>query len=170
MENKKAILISIKKEWWDKIKTGQKKIELRKTAPKKLEGTCTCYVYVPEEKAACGQFVLQGVAPVQPGEILEQNSCVSVEQQKEYRGDGTLYGWLIKMPVEYECKFDLHKLLGVKRPPQSWQYCRQICDSVFQVGASNRMLALTFSEKTEKSLYKIKKLWYYIFTLLLNSK
>ena len=118
-----AILISIKKQWWDKIKTGQKKIELRKTAPKKLEGTCTCYVYVPEEKAVCGQFVLQGVAPVQPSEELEQTSQVPIEKQIEYKGEGTLYGWLIAMPAEYTCKFDLKKLLGVSRPPQSWQYC-----------------------------------------------
>ena len=119
-----AILISIRQQWWDKIKTGQKKIELRKTAPKQLEGTCTCYVYVPELKAIVGQFLLAGVAPVQPGEILEQNSCVSIEQQIKYKGDGILYGWLIKMPVEYTCKFALQKLLGVSRPPQSWQYCR----------------------------------------------
>ncbi len=121
----KAILISIRKEWWDKIKTGQKKIELRKTAPKQLKGTCTCYVYVPEEKAVCGQFVLQGVAPVQPSEELVQTSCVSIEQQEEYKGEGTLYGWLIAMPAHYECKFDIKKLFNVKRPPQSYQYVEE---------------------------------------------
>lgn len=124
MENKKAILISIRKEWWDKIKCGKKKIKLRKTAPKRLEGTCTCYVYVPEEKAVVGQFFLAAVAPVQPGEQLVQTSCVSIEQQVQYKGEGTLYGWLIAMPAEYTCKFNLTKLLGVKRAPQSWQYCR----------------------------------------------
>ena len=120
----KAILISIRKEWWDKIKTGRKKIELRKTAPKKLEGTCTCYVYVPEYKAIVGQFLLAGVALVQPSEELEQTSQVPIEKQIEYKGDGSLYGWLIAMPAEYTCKFNLTKLLGVKRAPQSWQYCR----------------------------------------------
>ena len=118
-----AILISIKKEWWDKIKCGKKKIELRKTAPKQLEGTCTCYVYVPEEKAVVGQFFLAAVAPVQPSEELEVTSCVSEAKQEEYKGDGTLYGWLIAMPAEYNYRFDLHKMLGVKRAPQSWQYC-----------------------------------------------
>lgn len=76
------------------------------------------------KKAVCGQFFLAAVAQVQPGEMLEQTSCASMEQQIEYKGNGTLYGWLIKMPAEYENKFDLHKLLGVKRPPQSWQYCK----------------------------------------------
>lgn len=125
MENSKAILISIKKEWWDKIKTGQKKIELRKSKPQQLENrSCTCYVYVPEQKAVVGHFFLAAVVPVQPSEQLEQTSCVSLEQQIEYQGTGTLYGWLIKMPAEYNYSFDLHKMLGVKRAPQSWQYCR----------------------------------------------
>ena len=119
-----AILISIKKQWWDKIKTREKKIDLRKTMPKDFKDSCTCYVYVPEYKAICGQFVLQGVAPVQPSTELEWTSCVSFEKQIEYKGNGILYGWLISMPTEYTCKFNLNKLLGVKRAPQSWQYCK----------------------------------------------
>ena len=81
-------------------------------------------MYVPEEKAVCGQFFLAAVAPVQPSEELETTTCVSIEKQIEYQGNGTLYAWLIKMPAEYNYKFNLHKLLGVKRPPQSWQYCK----------------------------------------------
>lgn len=121
---KKAILISLRKEWWDKIVSREKKIELRKTAPKQISGTTICYVYVPEEKSVIGQFILQGVAQVQPGEVLEQNSCVSVEQQVNYKGNGELFGWLVAFPVQYEHKIDLQKFLGVKRAPQSWQYCK----------------------------------------------
>lgn len=118
----KAILISIRKKWWDKIVSREKKIELRKTEPKQLSGTTICYVYVPEEKSVRGQFILQGVASVQPGEILEQNSCVSVEQQVKYKGDGELFGWLVAFPIQYERKLDLQKF-GVKKAPQSWKYC-----------------------------------------------
>lgn len=119
-----AILISIRQQWWDKIKTGEKKIELRKSMPQQAERSCTCYVYVPEQKAVVGQFFLAGVAPVQPSEELETTTCVSIEKQMEYQGNGTLYAWLIKMPAEYNYKFNLHKLLKIKRPPQSWQYCK----------------------------------------------
>lgn len=115
MENKKAILISIRKEWWDKIKTGKKKIELRKTEPKQIKGSFTCYVYVPEEKAVCGQFCVAAVAPVQPSEELVHTSCVSLKKQIEYKGNGTLYGWLIKLPAEYTRKFKLKELMGLDR-------------------------------------------------------
>lgn len=92
--------------------------------PKQITGSITCYVYVPEQKAVVGQFLLAAVAPVQPSEELETTTCVNIEKQIEYQGNGTLYAWLIKMPAEYNYKFNLHKLLGVARPPQSWQYCR----------------------------------------------
>ena len=121
-----AVLISLRKKWWDLIKSGKKKIELRKSEPKKIEGSFTCYVYVPEERAVCGQFCVAGVAPVQPSEELEVTSCVEKEKQMEYQGTGKLYGWLVAMPVEYNYKIDLHKLLGITRAPQSWQYCNVV--------------------------------------------
>lgn len=62
---KEAILISIKQQWWDLIKKGKKKIELRKSMPKQITGSITCYVYVPEEKVIVGQFLLAAVALVQ---------------------------------------------------------------------------------------------------------
>lgn len=116
---KEAILICICQKWWDKIKTREKKIELRKTMPKGIQVPCTVYVYVPEQKAVCGQFTLQGVAPVQPSEELVHTSCVSLDKQQEYKGTGTLYGWLVKLPAEYNYRLNLQKLLHISRAPQS---------------------------------------------------
>ena len=47
----KAVLISIRPEWCEKIINGQKTIEVRKTRPK-MDTPFKCYIYCtkPEEK------------------------------------------------------------------------------------------------------------------------
>lgn len=47
---KKAVLISIKPEWCEKINSGEKTIEVRKTKPK-LEPPFKCYIYCTSVKA-----------------------------------------------------------------------------------------------------------------------
>ena len=52
----KAILISIKPEWCDKIFSGEKTVEVRKVAPK-LKPPFKVYVYQTKEGKVVGEFV-----------------------------------------------------------------------------------------------------------------
>ena len=45
----KAVLISIRPQWCQKIASGEKTIEVRKTKPK-LETPCKCYIYCTRDK------------------------------------------------------------------------------------------------------------------------
>lgn len=134
------IIISIRKKWWDLIKDGEKILELRKTAPKRLlvkggrvevketaviwipEKPFLCLVYVPEEKAICGRFSCAAVAALDGVDVYEQ-SRVPYQEQERYRqqGGGKLYGWQIGQTKAF-LKKKLLSEYGVNRPPQSWQY------------------------------------------------
>ena len=48
----KAVMISIRPEWCEKIASGQKTIEVRKTKPK-LDTPFTCYIYQTRHKWIC---------------------------------------------------------------------------------------------------------------------
>ena len=57
-----AVLMSMKPEWWKKILTGDKVLEIRKTHPKdeRLEWPVTVLVYVSGTGAVQGQFLCPG--------------------------------------------------------------------------------------------------------------
>ena len=46
----KAVLISLRPKWCEKIASGEKKIEVRKTRPK-LQTPFKCYIYCTAERA-----------------------------------------------------------------------------------------------------------------------
>lgn len=122
----KAILISIKPKWCEKIFNGEKTIEVRKTAPK-LETPFKVYVYetktgfIEAVRGTCpicafsrgkvvGEFVCEGVRAYIPFGLrgfelslkwLEQ-MCLSKEQLDKYGGLKTLYGWHITEPKLYD--------------------------------------------------------------------
>lgn len=57
-----AVLLSIKPEWWEKILSGEKTLEIRKTHPRKdsIEWPVTVLVYVSGTGAVQGQFRCPG--------------------------------------------------------------------------------------------------------------
>ena len=133
----KAILMSIKPKWCEKIFSGKKTIEVRKTAPK-LETPFKVYVYetktgfIEAVRGTCpicafsrgkvvGEFVCEEVRAYIPFGLrgfelplkwLEQ-MCLSKEQLDKYGGLKTLYGWHITEVKLY----DKPKELGWFRKP-----------------------------------------------------
>lgn len=63
-----AVLMSMKPEWWKKILTGDKVLEIRKTHPKdeRLEWPVTVLVYVSGTGAVQGQFLCPGKYHTEP--------------------------------------------------------------------------------------------------------
>lgn len=137
------IIISIRKKWWDLIKSGEKTLELRKTIPKKaiadnlykgksepfrdsweyeLKKAFVCLVYVPEEKAICGRFLCPGIEQIGEQSVYDK-SRVPYKEQNRYKrqGRGLLFGWKVGIVEEFKEKKPL-SAYGLNRPPQSWQY------------------------------------------------
>ena len=115
----KAILMSIKHKWCEKIFSGEKTIEVRKTAPK-LKSPFKVYVYESIGQgegagAVVGEFVCEKVRAYIPfglrgfelsPEWLEK-MCLSKEQIDKYGGLKTLYGLHITAPKRYDTPKEL---------------------------------------------------------------
>lgn len=128
----KAVLISIRPEWCEKIASGQKTIEVRKTRPK-IETPFKCYIY--ETKAInhqkiivdldgnratvyakgmgkiIGEFICDSIEtigvpfPAFQNEMRKEiieQSCMSYSELHFYAGHRSLYGWHISDLVIYD--------------------------------------------------------------------
>lgn len=134
----KAVLLSIKKDWLDKIASGEKAIELRKTMPSTLK--CPFAVLCYETKAnggsgkVSGAFIVNQIGALDPASFgpkdvadplsatneFQRKSLVSIAGMDKYMGASKfLYGWYVSDYVPLNCSLEA---LGVKRAPQSWQY------------------------------------------------
>ena len=106
----KAVLISIRPKWVEKIASGEKTLEVRKTRPK-LETPFKCYIYCTNSGVAMGmwgkhgkvvgEFVCDGIYPVcytMDGfaDVVDCNlSCLKPSDFIAYGKGKPLYGWHI---------------------------------------------------------------------------
>ena len=127
----KAVLISIRPKWVEKIVNGEKTIEVRKTRPK-LEAPFKCYIYCtlpkyPHEDfiatdypmpqfygggKVIGEFTCDRIFPINVfdnGSIQNwlfehmERSCLTYEELADYIGNGkTGYGWHISDLLIYD--------------------------------------------------------------------
>lgn len=124
----KAVLMSMKPKWWEKILAGEKPLEIRKTAPKGGAGQpepwpLLVLVYVSGTGAVQGQFLCHGWVKTNYMPYLEKLSCVPLADLVRYAGGPgkSLYGWIAKDPEKYDTPSPLAEF-GLTRPPMSWQY------------------------------------------------
>ena len=111
----KAVMISIQPKWVEKIASGEKTIEVRKTAPKEVP--FKCYIYETQGRTETpwvdedGHFIYKGRGQV-IGEFICNNAseldyvyywnngyefetCLTYRQVADYGKGKTLYGWHI---------------------------------------------------------------------------
>ena len=122
----KAILESVKPEWWEKILAGDKGLEIRKSAPQSKAGRrftwpLTVLVYVSGTGTIQGQFTCPGWIKTNLLEMLVDQSCVPLEDLRAYAKGGSLYGWMVQNPEKFDEPAQLAEL-GLERPPMSWCY------------------------------------------------
>ena len=133
----KAVMLSLRPQWCEKIFNGSKTIEVRKSRPY-IPTPFTVYVYQTKHKGGnatvrevlnsvygggkvIGSFVCDRVRLCIPfglkGHLLSQEvyreMCLTKEQLDKYGGLKTLYGWHITEPK----LFDKPKELGEFRKP-----------------------------------------------------
>ena len=124
----RAVLMSIKPQWWEKILSGEKTMEIRKTAPMGGAGDpepwpLTVLVYVSGTGAVQGQFLCNGWIKTNLLAGMERQSCVPLADLVEYAGGpgNSLCGWIVKESEKFDTPSPLAEF-GLNRPPVSWQY------------------------------------------------
>lgn len=128
----KAVLISIRPKWCEKIVNGEKTIEVRKTRPK-LETPFKCYIYETGgfvEKdgtmtfmlggTVIGEFMCDAISRVNicgfwgdSGEQLDnrlKETCLTSEKLCNYLGEKVGYGWHISDLKIYDAPRELGEL------------------------------------------------------------
>ena len=99
----KTVLISIRAKWWKLILSGEKTVEIRKTAPAEIDFPFRAIVYVPKV-GIVGLFDCEGIMRTNLYDSLAERSCLTAEQISKYAGGGKVCGWLIEKgsPVEFD--------------------------------------------------------------------
>lgn len=120
------VLISLKPHWWEKVLSGEKTIEVRKSAPKAL----IAHVWVHESgsKDAVSGYIELERNPFEeisrPEKLDEQTierTCLTMKELIIYANHRPLYLWKIKRAVEQKTTMIA---IGAKFAPQSWCYVK----------------------------------------------
>lgn len=134
----KAVLISVRPKWCEKIISREKTIEVRQKAPK-TELPFRVYVYCTRSGVERGAFGKQGkVIGEFTCERITDYGIVRPETYGEYAGTGLsaaemaaysagrpVYGWHISNLRIYDTPREL-TAYGIKRPPQSFCYVEEL--------------------------------------------
>ena len=135
----KAVLISIRPEWCEKIMTGQKTVEVRKTRPK-MNPPFKCYIYKCGNGKVIGEFLCDEIIEDRTyghNEEFYRAACMSAYDAAAYAMQSPMYGWHISDLRVYDHPRDLWEFTGLRetkfglapgpitRPPQSWRYVEE---------------------------------------------
>ena len=94
----KAVLISIRPEWCEKIVTGQKTIEVRKTRPK-MNPPFKCYIYKCGNGKVIGEFLCDEIININGAGRIPSDAarptCLKPAELHQYLGAATGFGWHI---------------------------------------------------------------------------
>ena len=130
----KAVLISIRPEWVEKIANGEKTVEVRKTRPK-LDTPFKCYIYCTQGNDArrlrgswgkvIGEFICDRVetikAATEPYGIYDVDDDFVAQTRLvdgalwDYGKGATLYGWHISKLEIYDTPKLLSKFDGLRK-------------------------------------------------------
>lgn len=131
------IILSLRPEWWEKMISGEKTLEIRKSKPHRFFPPLKVYVHVSGIKGIAGEFMcnkittLQGIISGRDLDGILKKSCLSVEQLREC-GENVkrLYAFGVSDVFPYTSETDYSNAVplskfDIKRPPQSWCYVKE---------------------------------------------
>ncbi len=120
------ILLSVRRPFSQKILSGEKKWELRKTTPRlSRDAHVTLWIYESGkdgERAIIGKSSLFTTFKIHSyswglAEVVK-SACVTEALLRDYL---PCYAWGLQAPMRLHHAVSL-STIGLKRPPQSWQY------------------------------------------------
>lgn len=129
-----AVLISVRQEWCEKIISGEKTIEVRKTRPK-LIPQFKCYIYRSVQGGVIGEFVCDKIfekivrvggsceppkycicdwnMDCTPLDTLLADACLTKDELEKYLDGGVGYGWHISNLRIYDHPRELREFYAV---------------------------------------------------------
>lgn len=120
----KTILLTIKKEFFEKIVSGEKTIELRKSRFKNDEKTTPVLLHVSGEKGVQGICFCKGFTPIEATttkeqwEQFKQATQVNYDLFKSYTGKSKrIFGWQVSNAKRFPQAVHVDCRAG-----QSWRY------------------------------------------------
>ena len=153
----KSVLISIRPQWVEKIVSGKKTIEVRKTAPKEVSFKAYIYCsygdmktnyYLKGRGKVIGEFICDKVDKYEPyvilgayyevnGAYVKENlrynsgTCLSYEDMVNYSNGKTLYGWHISDLKIYDNPKELSDFISPSKVKKCVDYCiNGICSNL----------------------------------------
>ena len=159
----KAVLISIQPKWCEKIASGRKTLELRKSFPKQ-KTPFKCYIYMTAGNASypvmkngapyichnnggqviIGEFVCDYIlhgCHMANADIAEVQSCVRREDIFQYSNGKKVYGWHISDLVIYDKPKALSEFI---KPCENDLYCETCAMySEFSERCGNKALVIS---------------------------
>lgn len=158
----KAVMISIRPEWVAKILSGEKTVEVRKTAPK-LETPFKCYIYETQGKTNTpwideeGHTIFRG-----RGQVVAEFICDKIIPIRVFN-NGTIQDWnwnkLKDSCVPYD---DIVRYIGNNQTGHGWHiselkvYDKPITIGSFKVKVTNKVWSFT------KKLERPPQSWCYV--------
>lgn len=143
----REVMISIQPKWVEKIVSGEKTVEVRKTRPN-CEVPFKCYIYCTQGKLkdlgiigneiyqkrmkVIGEFVCDAIIDI-PHKDLAENfrrlthdiitpSCLKVQELKDYLGCKDGYGWHITDLVVYDDPMELRDFKPYNRTEEDCKF------------------------------------------------
>jgi predicted transcriptional regulator len=114
----KAVLISIRPKWCEKIINGQKTIEVRKTRPK-MNPPFKCYIYKCGNGKVIGEFLCDEIININGAERIPSDAarptCIEPAELHQYLGAATGFGWHISDLRVYDHPRDLWEFTAACR-------------------------------------------------------
>lgn len=151
----KAVLISIRPKWCEKIISGEKTIEVRKTRPK-LKLPFKCYIYQTGQGGVIGEFVCDDIferivrvgtncqttkyclcdwnMDCTPLDGVLSDACLTLDELEKYLDGGVGYGWHISDLKIYDTPKKLIEFKGLCKVESDccacphYNYSKMDCD------------------------------------------
>ncbi|MFR1531980.1 MAG: hypothetical protein ACLSUU_06235 [Christensenellales bacterium] len=124
------LIISVQKEHVDNMRSGKKRIELRKTRPRHVSFPARCLLYETKADggagAVVGEFNIDNIEEIDMLKLkVPAAACVDLDFALRYAaGRRMLYGWVMRDVVFYGKAIPVTRY--ARRAPQSWQFVKEV--------------------------------------------
>ena len=154
----KAVLISIRPGWCEKIINGQKTIEVRKTRPK-MNTPFKCYIYKCGNGKVVGEFLCDQIIEDRTyghNEEFYRAACMSAYDAAAYAMQSPMYGWHISNLKIYDAPKELIEF-------HTWKKCKSCNKSGYESTAciydENCIIPAAITKAPQSWCYVEEEIW-----------
>ena len=128
----KALIVSIKPEFAEKIFNGTKSIELRKSTPNVLPGDAVIIYCTDPIKAVLGICIIKEILKLKPSVMWKNHNCLLGIDQKRYKTYYENSDVAIGIVLTSICKLEknislstIKEMFPMFQPPQTFRYYKK---------------------------------------------